>query len=207
MKLSVIVPTLGRQTLPRTLDSIVWQLNPGDELLVVSDGWISHVADQVSHYQSHEHPYYVSYHRGPTTMNNGASQRDLGIERALGDVLLFMDDDDIYARGALESIRLRIKDSYGMPHIFQMRYGNQGGVLWREPKFEFGNVGTPMFTVPRLPSLPKWASYPKNAHDFHFINDVVNKMFGGHVGWHNIVTSIIRPSAEEAEREIPRAEV
>src|SRR2546423_1592900 len=74
---SVIVPTSGRSTLLGTLESIVSQLEPGDEVIVVRDGagdW-------------------------------GHSARNAAMPRAKGTHLLFQDDDDQYANGALAEMR------------------------------------------------------------------------------------------------------
>lgn len=76
--LSIIVPTIGRETLSATLDSIKPQLLPEDELIVI------------------EEPYRGDW---------GNPSRDKGCAQATGDLLLFCDDDDVFTPNALEIVR------------------------------------------------------------------------------------------------------
>jgi glycosyltransferase involved in cell wall biosynthesis len=217
MKLSIIVPTKGRSTLGRTLDSIIHQMAPEDEVLVVTDGPIRHVDDMVKHYDEMSPAGAIRlFGTDKVTADNGGSQRDLAIQYASGDVLLFMDDDDIYTRSAFATIRTAISDNWGVPHIFRMYAGGGGGAgtdvhnflgaLWRTEKLEYGNVGTPMIVVPRLASMPTWAAYHKNSHDFGFIHEIITRRYNGLVVWHPEIIAIIRPTPAEVDREIPRLE-
>lgn len=143
---SVIVPTCGRRSLAATLDSIAEQLEPGDELLV----------------------------RCSTNDAFGHGTRQQLMERAHGTHLLFIDDDDQLARGALETMRRVAQDNPRRVAIFRMRYLD-GRILWREPILEARNVGTPMFLVPNVPTkLARWENpeYPRMA-DWSFISETV----------------------------------
>jgi hypothetical protein len=85
--------------------------------------------------------------------------------RARGDYLLFMDDDDCYTPGALDTIRSAIDNEPGRIHVFKMRYST-GRELWDIPKLSEGNVGTPMFAVPRDHRLGSWPGSPVGDHKF-----------------------------------------
>src|ERR1051326_8011975 len=93
--LSIIVATRGRKTLKRTLRSIARQVQPGDEVLVLCDD---------------------SGDAGDTARMNA-------MPRACGSHLAFIDDDDVYAPGALETLRVFARENPGRIGIFKMKIG------------------------------------------------------------------------------------
>jgi glycosyltransferase involved in cell wall biosynthesis len=142
---SIIVPTAGRPTLGATLASIAEQLEPGDEIFVLRDD----------------------------SNDEGDTPRNSAMPRARGTHLLFMDDDDQYARGALAAIRRFAEQHPGRIGIFRMRYDN-GLVLWRRPELEFGNVSTQLFVVPNVPGkLARWERQGRVIGDYVFITETV----------------------------------
>ncbi len=206
MSLSVIMPTMGRATLERAVKSVVHQLEFDDELLVICDG--HNLQDEVTgrigtDVICHDVRVYATLEK---TGHSGAEQRDKGITLAIGTNIMFLDDDDIYVRGALATVRRALSSSQGLPHIFRMQYGSTGKVLWEDapltPRLRGCNVGTPMLVIPNVKGLPKWN--PLSAtHDFEFASHIVTNMFAGHVEWHQEVLSIIRPTEGQSLSEIP----
>lgn len=145
--LSVIVPTTGRRSLKATLDSIVEQLEPGDELLV----------------------------RCSRDADYGSAARQSLTERACGTHLVFIDDDDQFARGAFDVIRRFARENPDRIGMFRMRYLD-GRLLWTEPVFRRRNVSTQMFCVPNIPDkLGKWpVDRPRTkGMDWAFISETV----------------------------------
>jgi glycosyltransferase involved in cell wall biosynthesis len=143
---SVIVPTRGRRSLAATLDSIVEQLEPGDEVLV----------------------------RCTRDEDFGNAARQSLIERAAGTHLVFIDDDDQLAQGALAAMRRVAGEHPARVAIFRMRYLD-GRVLWHEPVLRERNVSSQMFLVPNVPGkLGRWENpeYPRMA-DWSFISETV----------------------------------
>jgi glycosyltransferase involved in cell wall biosynthesis len=143
---TVIVPTSGRPTLGRTLDSIVEQLEPGDEVI-------------------------VSCNRDG---DYGMTARDAAMERAKGSHLLFMDDDDQFARGAFETIRRFARENPGRIGVFRMRF-DHGLTLWTEPVVRLANVSTQMLCVPNVPQkLASWRGGEVSRHgDFEFLRGTI----------------------------------
>jgi glycosyltransferase involved in cell wall biosynthesis len=143
---SVIVPTRGRKTLKETLASVVGQLVPGDEVLV----------------------------RCSNDDDYGNAARQSLIERARGTHLVFIDDDDQFARGALEIMRSFAREHPGRIGIFRMRYDN-GLVLWTDPVVRLGNLSTQMLCIPNTRgALGRWESsdIPRHA-DFEFVRGAI----------------------------------
>jgi glycosyltransferase involved in cell wall biosynthesis len=139
---SVIVPTRGRKSILAALQSITEQLEPGDEALV----------------------------RCSRDEDFGNSARQSMIERARGTHLLFMDDDDQFADGALATMRRFAREHPGRIGIFRMRYLD-GRMIWTEPVLRLRNVSSQMLCVPNVPGkLGRWESpeYPRVA-DYEFV--------------------------------------
>jgi glycosyltransferase involved in cell wall biosynthesis len=139
---SVIVPTRGRKSILAALESITEQFEPGDEVIV----------------------------RLSRDEDFGNSARQSMIERAKGTHLLFMDDDDQFARGALETMRAFAREHPRRIGIFRMRYLD-GRVLWTEPVLRLRNVSSQMLCVPNIPGkLGRWENpdYPRVA-DYEFV--------------------------------------
>ena len=139
---SVILPTRGRSTLHGTLASITEQLEPGDEVIL----------------------------RCSRDEDFGNKARQSMIERAKGTHLVFMDDDDQFATGALATMRRFAVENPGRIGIFRMRYLD-GRVLWNEPVLRLRNVSSQMLCVPNVPGkLGRWESpeYERIA-DYEFV--------------------------------------
>jgi glycosyltransferase involved in cell wall biosynthesis len=140
--ISFIIPSLNRRTLHRTIDRI--KPLPGDEVLVEFDL--------------------------PPTRMWGNPQRNKAIERASGDYLAFIDDDDYYVEGAREIMARAIAEHPGKALLFRMRYPN-GKLLWETPDLVPGNVGSPMILCPNEPVfITPWKD-GRNMADFIFINE------------------------------------
>ena len=181
--LSVIVPTRGRGSLASTLASVAEQLDPGDELLVLCND----------------------------DDDFGNSARQSLLERARGTHVVFMDDDDQYARGAFDAMRRFARDHPGRVGIFRMRFLD-GRLLWSEPLLRRTNVSTQMFCVPNVPErLGSWtaaaaegASRPYVA-DFEFISQTVELQ--GEPLFREEVVALIRSDRRSLVRAWQRATV
>lgn len=128
---TIIVPTTGRSTLPRTLHSIATQLQPGDELIVAcnDDG------------------------------NYGDRSIDRAQGKASGDYVLFCDDDDIYTAGALQRMRTWADANPGKIGLFRRGF-NTGAKQWRKPVLSPGNIQRMCLCIPNVPgAMPTWTGY------------------------------------------------
>jgi glycosyltransferase involved in cell wall biosynthesis len=125
---SVVIPSAGRPKLERTLASIVPQVLPGDEVLVlVNDAW-----------------------------DWGNSARQEGQAKAKGDYVIFIDDDDVYVPGALAAMRTWAAEHPGRIGIFRRR-SDAWPTQWKEPVLRQGNVQSSNFLIPNVPGkVGRW---------------------------------------------------
>ena len=143
MSVSVILPTLGRPTLQRSIDSILSQLLPGDELLIQVDS------------KPHK--------------DDGNWCRDEMIARAQGTHLWFLDDDDIALPGAIEAFHQAISEAPEVCWIFRILLC--GNPMWKVPgKIMPGNQQGQCLLVPRLAS-PQWVSDGYGS-DYHYLQRI-----------------------------------
>ena len=167
MSISVIIPTVGRPTLERTLASVAPQLEAGDEILVLRDN----------------------------TGDLGNTPRDKAVEIAHGSHLWFIDDDDIAMPGALAAMR-RVA-TRGVMACFRMAYGEHseepGRMLWERKVVEPGNLGTPCALVPNINGLPYWTEANDELifSDIRFLMKVARTCRD--VTWHEDIVAVIRP--------------
>lgn len=95
--ISVIVPTYNRKwLLYRTLNSIISQSYSNIEIVVVNDG-----REDIKEVLSLVNDYRVRYFETKKHADS-AGARNLGLEKAKGEYICFLDDDDIFLRYSLE---------------------------------------------------------------------------------------------------------
>lgn len=145
--ISFIIPTVGRPSLTRTLDSIeAWD---GDEVLVIK--------------------------HDPPGGHWGNVERQDGLDRAGCDYVAFIDDDDRYVKGHRKIMAAAIAEAPWKPLLFRIRYPN-GAVLWRPsnvagrpPRLKNGNVSSQMICFPNdKAKLPRW-DLTHSFADYYFI--------------------------------------
>jgi len=164
MKLSIIIPTVGRDSLQATLESVVSQTHrvgpDADEVLVIG-GPGAAVA-----------PYADAGCRHlpcPPGGDWGCVERTKGIAAATGTHLAFIDDDDVWVPGARLALAHAMADWPDRLALFRMRYRKDGAILWDKPVLRVGNVSTQMILVPNDPArLGRWTT--RREGDFDFIS-------------------------------------
>ena len=94
LTISVIVPVYnGAATLAEALDSIACQTHPPQEIIVVDDGSTDDTARVAAGFPQVRYVYQVN--RGV------AAARNVGLELAQGDVVAYLDADDVWSDGKL----------------------------------------------------------------------------------------------------------
>lgn len=153
VRLSIVIPTIGRPCLSRVLRSV---LDAGfdreaDEVVVVSDGPSPDAQKILKFYES---TIPARFFEGPVSRMVGQVQKNLGISKATGTHILVMDDDDQYVPDCFEHVRARIRQAPDRLHLFKMLAcdpRHSYGHCWRSRDIVVGNVGTPMLVAPNVP--------------------------------------------------------
>jgi glycosyltransferase involved in cell wall biosynthesis len=185
--LSIVIPTVGRPSLRRTLEVILPQLAPDDEVIVIGDGAYQSANEIVKGFDKR----FQYFEHGPTRVY-GNAQRDFGISVATKEYLSFMDDDDVYTEDALALIRQSILHRPDSPIIFRMRCLDH--VIWKTEELSLGNVSTQMYVTPNVPGkLGKWVSERGNDResDFRFIQDTVSLWPEGSLVWSPEIIAVL----------------
>ena len=187
VRLSVVIPTLGRESLADTLESCA----DADEIIVVLD-----TARGATEFPC-ELPLNATWAKGKFGVTGGHAGRVFGISRATGTHLAFMDDDDVYTPGAIDLMRATACER---PVIFRMDHYAHG-ILWSDAALRFGNVSTQMYVVPNVPEkLGTWTPHipgiPEPGGDYTFIKETCEMM--GNPVWRQEIISILRPALVRA---------
>lgn len=153
-RFSVIIPTIGRDTLPRTLISIPDSV----EKIVVADTHGPLLTDVAAVCEKYD-AKYIELDAGKH--DTGSSQIDYGMRQAKGDYLLNFGDDDVYepfAFAVMTYLTNNIDDP--IPLMFRValhptwpdpRRGNFNiAVIWKEPEMVDKNITGQCFVVPNI---------------------------------------------------------
>lgn len=193
----VITPTIGRPSLQRTLESGV--LGEGDSWRVIADGPEIHRVVRANIDLPHTLPCISLSTSFEATGNYGNKLRDLAIATAQESYFVFLDDDDIFAPGAVNIIKEAIAKHHPRPIIFKMINGN-GEILWRNREVTPGNVGGSMFVCPNVPGkLGRWANGAGHRSDYEFIRQTLESYGPGwrqEIVWSDEVIIHCRPQGE-----------
>lgn len=180
VSITLITPTLGRETLERMLRSGLPQLAATDEWLIVGDGPQPHARKIVAESAEQRVRYWEHADR---RSSYGNAQRNCAMRAARADYFLFIDDDDVLLDGALDAIRR--KAACGTPLMFRMDYRPRNCLLWRDRVLKEGNVGGSMFVTPNRAGLfAEWTETARpGMSDFHFISRTLDLWPANSLRW------------------------
>ncbi len=108
-KLSIIIPVYNLEKyISKCLDSIINQIKENIEIIIVNDGSTDKTEDICNKYC--ERYSYIKYFY---QRNNGVSSaRNLGLSKATGEYVLFIDGDDWLLEDAISKILLELEEEY-----------------------------------------------------------------------------------------------
>ena len=149
--LSVVIPTVGRDSLEHTLAALNAQPeSAGLEVLVVADtfGGTTPALKRAREVVHGAHHQWREYDAGAHCF--GQPQRTFGARLARAPYVWFAQDDNIAAEDALAEIELAIdvQRQQTRPLFFRVRFA-WGMEVWREPALRLGNIDADCLVFPR----------------------------------------------------------
>ena len=119
----------------------------------------------------------------------GNAVRQRLLRHAQTDAVLFMDDDDFYVDGALDTVREKYAETPGRLHIFRLHYIENDFELWEDEELRVGNVAAQMICVPSPVHYPLGCWGDRYEGDFDFIHSTCS-LLGAPV-WHPEVIALV----------------
>ena len=179
--LSILIPTIGRQSLECALASIRSQEfdHTKVEILVIGDtangtwsDWLEELrqSDLCRRYGA----WY--YEHDGDDHSFGAAQLNAGMQLAMGDWMAFLGDDDEYLPGAIQAIEHATAEG-ARPMIFKSEMKG-GFVLWRDRALMRGGVSGQNIVTPRQHGKIGHWSTDVYEGDYEFIRSTVD-LWGG----------------------------
>ena len=99
IRASVIMPVKnGERFIRESLESLIQNISGQDEIIIINDGSSDKTVDIANNFiKSHKN---ISIYHGDNLMPSGA--RNLGLERSKGNLISFIDHDDLWPKGRLD---------------------------------------------------------------------------------------------------------
>lgn len=199
--LSIVVPTVGRETLIDTLDAIDHQparLLAGVEVVVVADtfggmtinleGVKAHIAAerQLGRYR------FIEHDGGQHVF--GQPQRTAGAQAALGDWVWWGQDDNVPSEKALESIYDAVRSHISELLIFRW-VAPWREIIWRWPELALGNLDADCLVMSRrLAQHCAWGL--RYEGDYDVAREAFEQTGRAEIDWRPAVISIARPGEQ-----------
>lgn len=176
ISLHVVVPTIGRKSIFRLLDSIAPQLQPQDLVTISFDGQdTSDVFDEVVARLQGMVGSNVALMEGTPAKDSGNSGRDKYRSRG-GDFVLFADDDNYYTAEAFNTIRSIVRHDLEAFYIFRTNLTSDGKIVpnpWESATIELGKIDTGCGVTPvRYMPVSDWKSGATYLMDYFFLKRI-----------------------------------
>lgn len=152
-----IVPTLGRDTLERTLRSLSAQTEPSWQALVIADCVENFAPPRID-----DRIYFVNLKTRHGGGNQSGLVRNHGLTNAAGQWLCFVDDDDSLDPHYLEWLKEEGPEKDIV--VFRMRCGPGGFILPPNNELHSGSVGI-SFAIRRSFQKEKDVWFPNNPQE------------------------------------------
>lgn len=134
--ISVIIPVYDVEDyVSETLDSVRNQSYKNAEFIVINDGSTDSSGEIIDQYQLKDDRFRI-YHQ----KNKGLSAtRNRGLGKARGDIIYFLDSDDILAEGAFNKIVQQVKQTDSQVVLFSYAFIDENGAPYKNstPKSVF----------------------------------------------------------------------
>ena len=190
--LTCVIPTIGRDTLHRTLESIYAQRESrGVEVIVVGDtfGGKTPELERAEKHVIFGNYRWLEHDAGLHCV--GQPQRTAGAKAAKAPYVWFSQDDNIAAQGSLAAIKQCI-GALDKPRPMFFRFlSHWGATIWRSPTLALGNIDADCLVFPRwIAKTVEWGMRYEGDYDAAV---KASELAAGDVAWCDQVVSISRP--------------
>lgn len=169
-ELSFFLTTIGRPTLTNMLDSLLYQLDNNDNVYIFIDGkqYWQNVDLQLSKIHNFKCNIHTIYEK-ETLGFWGHALRNKYQRSLAGDYILHCDDDDIYIKNSISTIKNSGLDKEFLSLFkFYLNF-NKNDIVWEKPILEQNKIGTPCGVIPNVPYKFGYWEY-RYGGDFTFYN-------------------------------------
>jgi glycosyltransferase involved in cell wall biosynthesis len=146
---NIVCTTIGRESLPRLIDSFKNQLLPNDIFTIISDTNHEFVKNVLSNYNFKFKLNHI-INDGEILGKYGHPLLNKHINNLEGDFIMFADDDDYYVDDAFEYIRNHVIEN--KLYVFKHKWGDT--INWTVKEMKLGNIGKCMGVIPNTKTLP-----------------------------------------------------
>ena len=190
--LSIIIPTRGRLSLKNTIASIWRDADPKDVEVIVAVDTHGPLLEDID---------AIAEEWGATVLEHDAGhhcwghcQINAAMAEAQGAYLAFMDDDDEYVEGGVDTILNAIElMSTPLLPIMPQFLAHWGEVIWPEPRIVEQRIGGHCIVAPNIPEkLGQWTC--RYEGDYDFIAATLRWYQPSEVCWLPKVVAIARPT-------------
>ena len=147
---NIVCTSIGRETLPRLIDSFINQLSENDFFTIISDINHDFVESVLSNY---DFKFKVKHIKNSDERKGkyGHPLINENLNTLEGDFIMFADDDDRYTENAFKVIKETVKEKN---KLYVFKHNWLGTINWTEKNFTRGNVGKCMGVIPNTHNLP-----------------------------------------------------
>ena len=209
ISISVVIPTIGRQTLIRTLDAIASQVTEADEVIVVADA--NRPIGETFHAAQDRYRYPSWQWRSLAFVDSfkGIYQSNSGFTLTSGDLILSHSDDDIFVAGAFARMRELAESAPDCPVLFRTR-SPRGRMSWDigDRRLVRNRAGGGSIAVPRRWLVP-YRYTLKGSVDYNWITEIVDTAAkaGYPAVWTDDVLMISRPKGDDNAKSVTQTAV
>ena len=153
--------------LHRAIKSVQRQICPDWELIVIADG-CQRTVEVVNEFKDQRISCYF-VEKKPDIISVG-SLRNIGIEKAVGEYICYLDSDDMFGENHLTELDCQVNSNYHWHFFNDCLYSAKAdSFIERKCSFKAGNCGTS--NIVHLRSIPvRWPDYsPYGYDDLNFI--------------------------------------
>jgi glycosyltransferase involved in cell wall biosynthesis len=192
--LGIFIPTYGRETLRRCLDSVMPQLLPGDDVLVVGDVRDGPLPVTEAIVAAYGPPVrYLPFTDGQ--MSWGHAQCDYAQTQLSTDWLFGQDDDDVFTPDAFAAIRDTIVN-LDRPRPLLFRFLTHFGLtVWLQRGLVMqGAIGGHCLVQPNIPGKVGYRRATHYEGDFAWIRNTLTNWYPVAPEWVDFVIGRARPA-------------